>query len=120
MTNVELVQLLIGDTAAELFTVAQIQAFLDLSAIGGTENVYAAASVSCRSLAASATLLHKAERIGNYSIDRKSMADAYRNMAAEFDKMVTDPPVPTAIGVIQFAHTNAIAQRIVVNDAMRN
>lgn len=119
MSNTTDVQLMIGDTAAALFTAAEIQSFLTMTAIGGAENVYAAAALACRSLAMSAVLLHKAEKIGNYSLDRKSMAQKYEDMAAAFDKMVTAPPAPAAVGVIQFAHTDAIARQIVINDAMR-
>jgi len=120
MTNVESVQLLIGDTAAALFSVAEIQAFLALSAIGGTENVFAASALACRALAVPAVLQHRSEKIGNYSIDRKSMAKAYEDMAAAFDKMVTTPSAPAAVGVIEFAHTDMTARQIVINDAMRS
>ena len=111
---------MIGDVAGALFTAAQIQTFLTLSAVGGTENVYAASALACRSLSVSAVLLHKAEKIGNYTIDRKCMAKKYEDMAADFDKMVVSPPAPAAVGVIQYAHTEAIARQIVVNDAMRS
>jgi len=117
MSNTTNVQLMIGDVAAALFTDAQIQSFLTISASGGTENVYKAAALACRSLSASAVLLHKAEKIGNYSLDRKSMAKAYLDLADRFDAMANNIP---AVDVIQYAHTDAIARQIVINDAMRS
>ena len=122
MSNTTDVQLMIGDTAAALFTAAEIQTFLTISEVAGTENVFAASALACRSLAASAVLLDKAEEIGNYNLDRKGLATKYETLADKFDKMITDPataPIPAAVGVIQFAHTDDIARQIVVNDAMR-
>jgi len=115
MSNTTDVQLMIGDPTAALFTDAQIQSFLTISATGGTEDVYAAAALACRSLAMSAVLLHKAERMGNYSLDRKSMSAAYLALADKFETMSTSGG---AVNVIQYALTPDIAEQIVINDAM--
>jgi len=116
MSNTTDVQLLIGDVAGDLFTDAQIQSFLTMSASGGTENVYAAAALACRSLAASGALLAKAQRIGQYSIDRKSISAAYLAMAHTYDDAVNSVP---AVGVIEMSWTDTIADSIVSNNAMR-
>lgn len=62
-TNVEKVQLLIGDTGATQFTVAQIQTFLDMAG----ESVLRAASYALEAWAASLTDSLKSEKIGDYS-----------------------------------------------------
>ena len=116
MSNTTDVQLLIGDVAASLFTAAQIQTFLTLSTSGGIENVYAAAALACRSLAASAVLLHKAETIGKYKLDRKSMSSMYLALAKNLQDSVTST---AAFDVAEYAHSDTIAEWIVYNDALR-
>ena len=117
MSNTTDVQLMIGDPTAALFTDAQLQTFLTISASGGTENVHAAAALACRSLSTSAVLLAKAERMGNYSLDRKSMAKAYLDLAEKFEAMSTKT---AAIGVAEYSLTDATAREIVRNDALRS
>jgi hypothetical protein len=120
VTNVEIVRLLIGDTAAppsQLFTDAQIQGFLDVTAAGGVENVFLAAAMALRSLSSSAVLLHKAEKIGNYSLDRKSMSAAYLKAAEDYEAKANSVP---AVAVAEFSWTPFNAADIIINDALRN
>ena len=117
MTNVQLVQLLIGDTTAVLFTVAEIQGFLTLTAVGGVESVYAAAAAACMSLGTEAVLAHKMEKIGNYTIDRKGMAEMYRKLADSYELKDQETP---AVGVFEQSWTAQNAIDIAWNDALRS
>ncbi len=117
MSNVTDVQLMIGDPSAALFTDAQVQSFLNMTASGGVESIFAAAAAACRSLSTSAVLLHKAEKIGNYSLDRKSMSAAYLSLAAEYEKR--DQEIP-AVGVFEQSWTPQNAVDIVFRDALRS
>jgi len=117
MTNVASVQLLIGDTAASVFTEAQIQAFLDMTASAGTEIVLAAAALACRSMATSAVLLAKAETIDGYSINRTAMAKDYLAMAATFTSELNRAP---AVGVAEMSWTGFTLSEIMRNDALRD
>lgn len=116
MSNVERVKLLIGDQTNLLFTDAEIQEFLTMSAVGGVENVFAAASVACQSLATSGVLLSKIEKIGNYSISRATLTEKYSKLAKDYKALVDEAP---AVGVLEQSWTNANAVRILINDAMR-
>ena len=112
-----MVQLLIGDTTAALFTVAEIQGFLTLTAVGGVESVYAAAAAACMSLGTEAVLSHKMEKIGNYTIDRKSMSASYLAAAAKFELKDQETP---AVGVFEQSWTAQNAIDIAWNDELRS
>ena len=70
-TSIEQVQLLIGDTTATQFTVAQIQVFLDM----GGGSVLLGASYALEAWAASLTDDYDAEKIGDYSYTNKKAAN---------------------------------------------
>ena len=125
MSNVTDVQLMIGDPATAtppvedgaIFTADQIQAFLTMTASGGVESIFAGAAAACRSLASSAVLLHKAEKIGNYGLDRKGMSDLYRALAKDYDER--DQAIP-AVGVMEQSWTPHNAFQIVFNNVLRD
>ena len=117
MSNVTDVQLMIGDPAGDLFTDAQIADFLRLSETGGVENVFSAAALACRSLAASGVLLAKVESIGNYSLSRATLVEKYLKLADEYQGRVDEIP---AVGVFEQSWTPANAIDIIFNDALRD
>ena len=86
-TNVEQVQLLIGDTSATQFTVAQIQIFLDMSA----ESVLIAAGYALEAWAASITGGLTSERIGDYAYTKKE-AENKLKLAIEYKKQDAEKP----------------------------
>jgi len=112
MTNVEIVSLLIGDTSNALFSTTEIQAFLDLE----SDNVYMAASLACHSLATEAARLAKAEKIGNYSIDRKAMSTNYVALAKKYEEMSEDAP---AFAIAEQSVSDFALREIVRNAALR-
>ena len=69
-TSIEKVQLLIGDTTATQFTVAQIQTFLDMA----SNSVLLAASYALEAWAAAVTDNVTTERIGDYSYAKNAAA----------------------------------------------
>jgi len=80
MTDIEKVQLLIADTSATQFTVAQIQAFLDMA----DDSILVAAALALESWAASLSDNATKETIGDYSYTKKAaetklaLANKYR------------------------------------------
>ena len=69
-TSIEQVQLLIGDTTATQYTVAQIQIFLDMS----SGSVLLAASYALEAWAATVTAGLTSEKIGDYGYSKNEAA----------------------------------------------
>lgn len=69
-TDIEKVQLLIGDTGATQFTAAQIQTFLDMA----SDSVLLAASYALEAWAAAVSGEVTSEHIGDYSYGKNSAA----------------------------------------------
>jgi len=112
MTDVEYVQLLIGDTGAVIFTVVHIAEFLSRNG----DDVYLAAADACFAIAMDSKLLDKAERMGNYSLDRKGIVKNMHDMAKQYRETATSTP---AYGFFEQAHTDMTAREIIDKEAMR-
>jgi hypothetical protein len=78
MTDREAVRLTIADTAGTIFTDAEIDWFLEKE----NDDVDIAAARACEALAASATLVAKAQASGQFSTDKKGIPDYYLALAA--------------------------------------
>lgn len=113
MTDVEYVQLLIGDTGAVIFTVVEVAEFLSRNG----NDVYLAAADACFAIAMDAKLLDKAEEIGNYMLDRKGIIKSLHDMAKQFRDAAAGTP---AVGFYEQAHTDLTAREIIDKEAMRN
>jgi len=87
MTDVEQVQLLIGDTGAVQYTVAEIGAFLTLAA----NDIFMAAAYALKAWAASIAGVADSEKIGDYSYSNKSVANKLA-VAENYIKMSTTTP----------------------------
>ena len=90
MTDIQKVQLLIGDVAGAQFTVAQIQAFLDMA--GGSVNI--AAALALEAWAATLTDNAVSEKIGDYAYSKKA-ADNKLALAERYRKAEAETPVLT-------------------------
>ena len=113
MTDVEYVQLLIGDTGAVIFTVAHIAEFLSRNG----SDIYLAAADACFAIAMDSKLLDKKEVIGNYELDRKGIVKEMHAMAKQFREVSTNAP---AYGFFEQAHSDLSARDIVEREAMRD
>ncbi len=87
MTDVEQVQLLIGDISAVQYTVAQIQAFLTLA----SNDIFLAAAYALKSWAAAIAGVADSEKIGDYAYSNKSVANKLA-VAENYLKMATTTP----------------------------
>ncbi len=89
-TSIEQVQLLIGDTTATQFTVAQIQIFLDMA----SGSVLTAAGFALEAWAASVTGGLTSEKIGDYAYSKKD-AEQKLALAKEYKKQDAEKPYLT-------------------------
>jgi len=103
-TNIEKVQLLIGDTGATQFTVAQIQIFLDMA----TESVLLAASFALESWAASLTDGLASEKIGDYAYTKKSVENKI-SLAKKYREEDSATPV-LEIGEMDLTYGSGITE----------
>ena len=113
MTNIEKVQLRIGDTSATIFTTTQIQDFLDENG----DDISLSCADALRAIAASARLLDKLEKIGGHTLDRKGLIKSLLAAAAAFQTSSEDVP---AYGFFEQAHTDLSAREIIRKEAMRD
>jgi len=67
-------------------------------------------------LAASATLIAKMERIGNYELDRRGMTKHYRDLAKHYQEYVDATP---AVGIVEIPYSDFQAAEIIHNDRVR-
>ena len=102
MTDVELVQLKIGDTGATKFTAAQIQAFLDMA----DGSVLEASALALESRAASLSEGMSSEKIGDYAYTMKKVDDLLALAARYRETDANTPEIgiaePDLIGVTEF------------------
>lgn len=89
-TNIEQVQLLIGDTTATQFTTVQIQVFLDMA----SDSIFLAASYALEAWAASLTDGLTSEKIGDYAYTKKE-ADTKINLAKKYREEDANNPYLT-------------------------
>ena len=87
MSDVEQVQLLIGDTGAAQYTIAQIQAFLSLA----SNDIFMAAAYALKAWAASIAGIADSEKIGDYSYSNKAVANKLA-VAENYIKMSKETP----------------------------
>jgi len=102
MTDVELVQLKIGDTGATKFTAVQIQAFLDMA----DGSIPEASALAFESRAASLSEGLASESMGDYSYTKKAITDllalAARCREAESNTPEIGIAEPDLIGVTEY------------------
>ena len=102
MTDIELVQLKIGDTGATKFTVVQIQAFLDMA----SGSVPEASALALESRAAALSEGLASEKIGDYAYTQKNIDDllALAARIREAESMTPEIGIaePDLIGVTEF------------------
>lgn len=117
LTDRQMVRLNIGDTAGisdkQIFDDDDIDEFLTRN----NSNVNLASANACLAIAAQSALLAKAERIGNYELDRRSMAKQYRDLAKQFQEWAESEP---AIDVAEINLSPFQAEEILVNEATRD
>lgn len=113
MTDRAYVQLLIGDTGADVFTTDNIDEFLSRN----DDDVNLAAADACLAMAMDAKLLDKSIKIGNWSLGRTGLIDKLRNMAAAYRQLAGQTP---AYAVIEQAHTDLSATDILDREAIRD
>ena len=93
MTDIEIVRYKIGDSDSALFPAdATIQAFITRN----EDDLDLAAAELLECLAADSVLLSKAIKIGNYSHDRKGMAEQFRALAEHYRELASLPAVDIA------------------------
>jgi len=112
-SNVGKVRLRIGDLGSVIF---EDDAYIEEFLAANDDNVLAACSDACLAIANQAALLHKAQKIGNWSLDQKGMAAAYRDMAREFQAQIANEP---AYAGVEQAVSDFAARDIIGNEALR-
>jgi len=116
MTDVEYVQLLIGDTGAVIFTVVEVAEFLSRNG----SDIYLAAADACFAIAMDSKLLDKKEVIGNYELDRKGIVKEMHAMAKQFREVSATLAAAPAYSFFEQAHSDLSARDIVEREAMRD
>ena len=116
-TNKDKVRLKIRDTdtvdaTRQLFQDTEIDFFI--SEAGSDLNLAAAGALD--SIAANAALLAKAQKIGDYSIDSKSMAGAVMKIAAHYRSLSEQAP---AFGYAEQTLSGFSYWDIVINELLR-
>ena len=113
MTEINKVRLRIGDLDSQIFTSDDyIQEFLDAN----DDDVLLACSDACRAIAAEASLLAVAEKVGGYSIDRKTIAQHYMTLADKYQTQAVTAPYS---GVIEMTVSEFAEDQIIENEALR-
>jgi hypothetical protein len=109
------VRLLIGDddTDNQIFADASIDAFLTME--GGEVKLGAAAALEA--IAAKQALIQKVMKVGDVTTDGAKLAQALRELAANFRRQVEDAP---AFDVAEWSVTPAVAREIWIKDALRD
>lgn len=116
-TNVGKVRLNIGDVETDptkrLFSDTEITSFLNQN----SSDVNLASAAALDALAAQATLKADFRKIGERSIDRRSMAKAYRELAQQYRDKVDEFP---AVGTAEINASPFQAAEIICNEWVRN
>jgi hypothetical protein len=109
------VRLLIGDddTSNQIFQDASIDAFLGLE--GGEVKLGAAAALEA--IAAKQALIQKVMKVGDVTTDGAKLAQALRELAANFRRQVEDAP---AFDIAEWSVTPAVSAEIWLKDALRD
>lgn len=111
MVDREKVRLLIADTddpPNQVYTDAQIDGFIDIA----DNNIFMAAYYAVLAIATDSTALSKMERIGNYTCDRKSIANNYIALADKYKQTAQETP---AIAFGQWAVSDFQARDLIFN-----
>jgi hypothetical protein len=109
------VRLLIGDddTSNQIFQDASIDAFLSME--GGEVKLGAAAALEA--IAAKQALVQKVMKVGDVTTDGAKLAQALRELAANFRAQVEDAP---AFDIAEWTITPAVEREIIFKDALRD
>jgi hypothetical protein len=109
------VRLLIGDddTSNQIFQDASIDAFLSME--GGEVKLGAAAAIEA--IAAKQALIQKVMKIGDVTTDGAKLAQALRELAANFRRQVEEAP---AFDIAEWTVTPAVEREIILKDALRD
>jgi len=108
-TDIEQVQLLIGDTSADVFSVAEIQTFLTME----DSVVKLAAATALDAMAASQSLIAKIFKTGTWSVDRSKISAALQAVAKSLRDAIDSEP---SVGVVEMAITEFQQEEIMNRD----
>jgi hypothetical protein len=125
MTNVEKVELLIGNSSlTPPFEDDEIQAFLDMSNdanLGGGENIFLAAAYACdvlsaRTVVGAGAFAATGLSLGDYSTSTGSTSGTYSKQAQAWRDLVNNTP---AFGVAEINTNTFAALQILRNNILR-